>query len=141
MNLLDNVKITGSLSGSTHGTGGAATTWIDMGGWEGVLFAFVKTSSAVNSSGTIIIQQSSALSTGAGILQSTFSNGINLSSGINNTALAVDVYKPLKRYVRLRKLTCTGLAYVALQYSGRRLGSTEARGNLYTQSGVHLCTT
>ncbi|MFH0957707.1 MAG: hypothetical protein V1897_03300 [Pseudomonadota bacterium] len=146
MNLLEHVKITAGLQGSTHGIGataGLASTFLDMQGWDGVLFTLIKVSSAINSSGTIIIQQSSAASTGAGIMQSTFNSGIgpHFTSGVTQNAYAIDVVRPLRRYVRIRTLTCTGVAQVAIQYKGRRLGSTEAKVNIQTQSGVHLCTT
>ena len=144
MNLLDSIKLFRPVGGSTVGDGGpGATTFIDTQGWQGVLFLFTGTS-GVASSGTVIIQQSSAASTGLGIMQSTFSNKIHSSTSTRKVG-AIDVYRPIKRYVRLSLLTCTGIQVTAIAYSGRRLGSTEAgvysRTTRFVPSAVHVCTT
>lgn len=139
MNLLEHVKINVSAGGSTIGGGIAASTWLDMSGFDGVLYLLSKSSTHAGSSGTIIVQQSSALSTGAGIFQSTFSNGAHFTTGLESNPVAVDVVRPLKRYVRLRLLTCTGIFVTSLQYMARNEGSTEAKVQLQTISGVHLC--
>ncbi len=145
MSLLEKVKIFRVMGGSTVGNGGAGvTTFVDAAGAGGVLF-LMTCSSACKSTGTIIVQQSSAASTGAGIFQSTFSNIIK-----GTTSTAIDVAKPLKRYVRLKLLTCTGIAVTPIAYNLGQAGSTQLGTYLNTykvdhdidgrESGVHVCT-
>jgi len=139
MNLLDNVKIWRPMGGSTVGSGGAGnTTFIDCAGAGGVLFVMTA-SSAVKSTGTVLVQQSSAASTGAGIYQSTFSNAVKGTTSTWNV-WGIDVVKPLKRYVRLKMLTCTGIQVIPIVYNLGMAGSTENQVYLNAESGVHVCT-
>jgi len=142
MNLLENVRIYKPNKGSTH-ISAQASTWVDCADQNGVLFVLVQAATQALSTGTLIVQQSSALSTGAGILQSTFSDKLGLGS--TNRIMAVDVVKPIKRYVRLRMLTCTGFTAIPIAYGGRIRGSTEAKNIINVTSnvpsGVHVCTT
>jgi hypothetical protein len=135
MNLLDQVKITG-MAGSTKADP-ASSTFLNMSGWDGCLFLMVGTSQ-ITSTGTAIIQQATGTST-AGAYASTFSNGLAFAAGVQNI-IAIDVVRPLRQYLRLSTLTCTGVNVIAIQHSPRRAGSTEARVNLKTMSGVHVCT-
>lgn len=140
MNLLRNIKIWKPTGLSTHVASG--TTHIDMSNWDGCLFILVNGTTYYNSTGTLIIQQSSAASTGAGIWQSTFSN--KCTWGSTNRIMAVDVVKPLRRYLRLQTLTCTGVAVIPITYSGRMVGTTEhmltIRATSNQPSNVHICT-
>lgn len=138
MNLLKQTKIT-TYWGSTRGNGIPATTFLDMSNWDGCLFILNKASSNVASTGSLLVQQSSAASTGAGIWSATFTAVFKPTTGEKYT-VAVDVVRPLRRYLRLRTLTTTGIAITAIQYSGRRLGTTQAQVNLATISDVHVCT-
>jgi len=141
MNLIDNIKVWKHTGRTTDLASG--TTHIDMQNWDGCLFLLIQATTNLASSGTLIVQQSSAASTGAGIWQSTFSNKVRLGS--SRSMMLVDVVKPLRRYLRLQTLTCTGVAIIPITYSGRRAGSTEhwsfVRASSNQPSGVHICTT
>lgn len=140
MNLLEQIKIYKPVGSSEVST--AATTFIDMAGWEGCLFLITKNgSSDIDSTGSFIIRQTSHVASTALGYASTFSY-VFKASGRN--PMAIDVYRPLKRYVSLKGLTCTGMSITAIAYGGRRLGSTEAWVNIHSSnrpSGVHVCTT
>ena len=142
MNLLENVRIYKPNKASTH-IQNVASTWVNCAGWNGVLFLLIQGATQALSTGTVIIQQSSALSTGAGILQTTFSDKIGLGS--TNRMMAIDVFKPIKPFVRLRMLTCTGVQAVPMAYLGRMRGTTEAKDIVNRTSnqpsGVYACTT
>lgn len=138
MNLLNQTKIFKPTYPSSEATA-VNSTAIDCQGYEGVLFLLSIGSSVLTSSGTIVIVQSSGTSTALGYA-STFSNKVII--GTTNRIMAVDVYKPLKRYVTLRTLTCTGVGIHAIAYGARRLGSTEAlvySGSSNRPSAVHVC--
>ena len=140
MNLLSQIKIWKPAGLSTHVA--SATTHIDMSNWDGCLFILVNGTTYVTSTGSIYIQQSSAASTGLGIWGSTFSNKITF--GTTNRIMAVDVVRPLRRYIRLKALTCTGVGIIPITYRGRLAGSTEnllpIRPTSGQPSGVHICT-
>lgn len=133
-NLLERVKVTTVVGASGLSVGNS--TFIDMAGWEGCMF-ILPVPSGVVSTGSLIVQQSSAASTGAGILQSTFSNAVTYAS---KDVGIVDVVRPLKRYIRLKHLTCTGAGSIAIQYNSKLAGTTDAKVNIGTWSGVHVCT-
>lgn len=140
MNLLSNIKIWKPTGLSTHVSG--ATTHIDMSNWDGCLFILINATTYVTSTGSIQIQQSSAASTGAGIWTSTFSNKCGFGS--TNRIMAVDVVRPLRRYLRLKPLTCTGVSVIPITYRGRMVGTTEHLLPIHPTSnqpsGVHICT-
>lgn len=140
MNLLSNIKIWKPTGLSTHVA--SATTHIDMSNWDGCLFILVGATTYVTSTGSIRIQQSSAASTGAGIWSSTFSNKVFIGS--TNRIMAVDVYRPLRRYLRLKTVTTTGVAIIPITYAGRGVGSTRhmlpIAPTSNQPSGVHICT-
>lgn len=139
MNLLSNIKIHKPTYPSSEATA-IHSTAIDCQGYEGVLFLLSIGSSVLTSTGTVVIVQSSGTSTALGYA-STFSNKVRL--GTTNRIMAIDVYKPLKRYVTVRTLTCTGVGIHAIAYGARRQGSTEARSVINVTSNqpsdVHVC--
>lgn len=139
MNLLDQIKIHKPYGSSEVGADGS--TFIDCQGFSGVLFLLTKNgSSGIASTGAISIQQSTGTST-SGAIASTFTSKFK-ASGRN--PMAIDVVKPVRRYVRLKMLTCTGIAVTAIAYGGKRLGSTEnwaAISSSNRPSGIHVCTT
>jgi len=145
MNLLSNIKIwqkSGSGSTGNAATGAAiSSTFIDMSNWDGCLFLVIAGTTVLASSGVITVQQCTGTSTGGG-WASTFTNKLILGS--SHRILAVDVVKPLRRYLRLKTLTCTGMIVVPITYSGRARGSTEllniVRATSNQPSGVHICT-
>lgn len=124
MNLLENTKIYKPTYPSSEATV-VGSTYIDTQGHEGVLFLLSIGSSVLTSTGTVVIVQTSHVASTALGYASTFSNKIRL--GTTRRIMAIDVYKPLKRYVSLRTLTCTGVGIHAIAYGLRRMGSTEAR--------------
>ena len=140
MNLLSNIKIWKPAGLSTHAA--SATTHIDMMNWDGCLFILINGTTYVTSTGTLIVQQSSAASTGLGIWGSTFSNKVQFGS--TNRMMAVDVVRPLRRYLRLKALTCTGVSIIPITYKGRLTGTTghmlPIRATSNQPSGVHICT-
>lgn len=142
MNLLDQVRIYKPNKASTH-VSNAVSTWVYAGDAGGVLFILTQTTTGPASSGTVTVQQASALSTGAGIIPYAYSAKVILGS--TNRIMAIDVAKPIKPYVRLRMLTCTGVQAIPVAYSLRRMGSTEARNIVNASSnqpsGVYVCTT
>ena len=142
MNLLSQIKIH-VTAGSSVGDGCAGSTFVDMQGYEGCLFLLVPCSSGMASTGTLIIQQCTGTSSGgSNILKSTFTDKFKMHAGHPYYPMAVDVYKPLRRYVRLRTLTCTGMMVVPITYGARRMGSTEALVYIHSSnrpSAVHIC--
>ena len=140
MNLLRNIRIWKPTGYSTHVA--SATTFIDMSNWGGCLFVMINGTTYVASTGSVIITQSSAASTGLGSYNSTYSNVVGFGS--TNRVMAIDVVKPLKRYLRLRPLTCTGMIVIPITYAGRQVGSTDHWSVIAPTSnqpsGVHVCT-
>ena len=142
MNLLDQTKIYKPTYPSSEAAA-VNSTFIDCLGYEGVLFLLSIGSSVLTSTGSVVIVQTShTASTAAGIAY-TFSNKVRL--GTTRRIMAIDVVKPLKRYVSLRTITCTGVGIHAIAYSPRRMGSTEARSVINATSNqpsaVWVCTT
>src|SRR5512139_359178 len=124
MNLLNNIKIWKPRgTGSTAATITPASTFIDMSNWDGCLFLIISGSSFFASTGTVVLMNSSAASTGAGVLASTYSQKLKLGS--TNRICAIDVVRPLKRYLHLNTLTCTGMIVLPITYKGRLFGSTQ----------------
>ena len=138
MNLIDHVKIY-PMAGRTTNVAGAST-FIDTQGAEGVLCIITSHSTKITSSGAITIRQCTGTST-AGAWHSTFSNKVIL--GTTRWVMAVDIVKPLRRYVQVQTLTCTGFGVLAIPYNLRRMGSTEARSYINASSnqpsGVFVC--
>jgi hypothetical protein len=135
MNLLNNIKIWKKVgSGTTWGAGTAggfaASTFIDMSNWGGCLFLMTYGSTCTGSSGAVTLQQSTGTSTG-GAIASTFA----LSLGSTNRVAALDFAKPVRRYVRLKMLTGTGILIIPITYGGKMVGSTELLQYIKASSG------
>ncbi len=121
MNLSKNVKITTALdyaSGSADRTGAI----LDMSGYEGVLvivkFAVIATGAVTK----IKMQQDTAVAMGAAA--DLAGTGIDVADDDDNQVFAIDLYKPLERYVRLYvdkdATNATAESAVYIQYKNRK---------------------
>ena len=145
MNLLYNTKITPGLLGLS--TGAASTgREIDMSGFEGCLFILHGTSLMENSAGATLKAAGSTASGGTFVAysQTAASTHIQATASFDRKMITLDVYKPLKRYV---KCLVTGnssdtkipFTVTAIQYGGRYGGSTNYRDSTYiAQASVCL---
>ena len=127
MNLSDRTKVqllwrTDSTSGGT----GAASTWIDMHGWNACKM-IVMTCTHLDTTGSFVVMNSSATSTGAGVLTYTTDLAVNFSTDYQQ-GIVLDIRNPRKRYLAIQPKWSTGkIRGVAVCYGGRRQGSTEER--------------
>jgi len=110
---------------STDG-GQAGSTYIDMHGWDGVMLLLTQGSTTMGSTGQVKIRNSSDASTGgAYVVTKTSACRWDNSSGWS--ALVLDCYRPLKRYISVQPEMTSGKMFgYAIKYGGRRQGSTEA---------------
>lgn len=140
MNLSQNIMIEKGLNIPATGIT-TASTWIDMTGWDGCMFLCNWTTKC-GSTGKVQIQQSSAQSTGAGIIQTTALKTVNMTSDANQMFI-VDAYRPMKKYLRLRFTDfseCKCVAINAIKYSGRLHGTTDAKVDVSYSTVVPLTT-
>lgn len=137
MNLLQNIKITRILDVQSDEQATQSSDIIDMSGFEGVIFiaqfADVDTTSVL----TLQVQQDELNATGSMatlIGTSTFTAGATDADG---DLLVLDIWRPLKRYLRAQVVIATANAItacvIALQY-----GSETARKAPVTQPGTVL---
>ena len=101
---------------------------VDCQGYEGCLFIGIgSTDFCVGTGSTFKVQGSSANSTSAMI---TYSGGVAISKttvyGTTDRICMIDVYKPLRRYNRVKLATDTSgaMTFYALRYGPRKPGST-----------------
>jgi hypothetical protein len=123
-NLIDRTKIQFLWrSASTSGGTGAASTYIDVSGWNGCAF-LITTCTQLDTTGQFTIRASSDASTGGA---DTYTTGlsVNFTTGLIQ-GIVVDVRNPRKRYLSVKPAWSTGRIYgIAVCYGGRRQGSTE----------------
>ena len=138
MGLLEHVKITGGR-GSTGTIKAYESTFLDMQGWDGCLFILHPGTTRMSSSGTLILRECTGTST-AGAWATTMTNSVHWKDSTHprGDIGAVDFYRPIRRYVQLATLTCSGTFVIPIQYRGSRLGSTEAKVNLQAWSTLKL---
>lgn len=126
MNLSKNVKITKVLAAAGAGTGTTNGTELDMSGWEGVLFVGGAIGT-VNAGNYFKLQQDTV--TGMGSAADL--EGTKLTPSVNGYAAAIDLYRPLERFVRvvavLGASSTLGDMY-AIQYCGREVPTTMDTG-------------
>jgi hypothetical protein len=136
MNLIENIHIDKPYNQMSTDKS-AASTFIDMAGWDAALF-ILTVSTEYNSSGYVDIQQSSGLTTDAA-WRSTNVLFMSPTSG-QMDLYVVDVVKPQKRYLRLvygdssmipRNVQC-------IKYCGTLLGTTEVKADLIS-STLYIC--
>jgi hypothetical protein len=146
-NLFNNVKISVVMSstdlvlGSTVSdtTDLAVNTTLDMAEYEGVLFLALPTT--VTAAGTIGMIPKFGSSSGTLTLAATSfwagSSTLGASSGLSQEYFALDIVKPIQRYVGVRYHRATQNAslagIIAIQYGKHKVGlpatSTETGGN------------
>jgi hypothetical protein len=123
-NLVDRTKIQFLWrKASTSGGTGAASTYIDVSGWNGCAF-IVHTCTHLDTTGSFVVRNSSDASTGGALTYST-DLGVNFSTDYIQ-GVVIDVRNPRKKYLSIAPKWSTGRIYgIAVCYQGRRQGSTE----------------
>lgn len=132
------VRITRGMNGQSTASGSTGNE-LDMSGFEGVMFILhgsslmeastnvsLKASGSTASGGTFVEYDSSVT-----VAQSTMTTG-----SFNNKILCLDLYKPLKQYVKpivagASSDVAGAFTITALQYGARVPGSTELRDSTY----------
>jgi hypothetical protein len=127
-NLLKDIKVTRVLNAVAAGTSSQNGSVLDMSGWDGVLF--------VAALGTLTATQVTGLKAQQGA-QANLSDAADLAGTAvgpmadadSNKCLALDVYRPLERYVRCVVTRGTANAVIdgvmAIQYRGRKAPVTQ----------------
>jgi len=114
--LLNDVKVTIVKTTQATGTSAVNTDSVDMTGYDGVLFlgAFA----TANAGNYINAAQSADDSTFADL------EGTKQTPGTNGDLIAVDIFRPQDRYVRLEMVragaTTVTETFMAIQYRGRK---------------------
>lgn len=119
MNLSSQVKITRVANAAAAGTSAVNGSAIDMQGYDGVLF--------IAAVGTLTATQTTSLKAQEGDTSSPTadlagSGSGNLADGDSNKCIVLDIYRPLKRYMRPVLVRGVANAVVdgiwAIQYCG-----------------------
>lgn len=134
MNLLKNVKIDQILGYFAAGQVAKTSSIIDMQGYEGVLF--VAGLGTIIENGTVNVQvlQNTANSTvGMAAVAGTAAHTVTAANALlTQSAIAVDVYKPLERYLEVTVTPATQdavlLGVTAIRYKGKM--GPDANGDL-----------
>ena len=126
MNLSKHIRVSGWAAAQTESTT-INSHIVDMQGFEGCQFVAVGSSVFGASTGTITVQGGTANSTsGMVAYQGNLSVAVS-SEKSSERLIAVDLYKPTKRYNRLQINASSGghiVNILAIQYGARRPGST-----------------
>ena len=118
MQLSNEVKVTRCTTQQEAGTADQSGSSIDMQGYDGVMF--ITTFGTANDGNYIKAQQDENDATGFGDAED-LAGTKTVSTGANNTVV-LDVYRPLKRYIRaVGVITASSTIgpIFALQYKGR----------------------
>jgi hypothetical protein len=109
----------------------ANSTIIDTAGYDGCLFLCPITDCVATGVGTMKVQQNTANS-GTGMTDATGASAQATSAAdddLNGKLLAIDVYRPQKRYLRINRASVTAnIAYgdvTAILYKGRKAPVTQ----------------
>lgn len=125
MNLLSNIKITRVANAAAAGTSAVNGSTIDMQGFDGVIF--------VAAVGTLTASQVTSLKAQEGDTASPTADLAGslvgpLADADSNKLLVLDIYRPLKRYMRAVLNRATANAVVdgiwAIQYCGEKAPTT-----------------
>ena len=134
-NLIDSVKITHLTADGTNYPLVAATTdaesgYVDMDGWDGVLFLAVMGDNADTATLKVTVE---ACDTSGGTYAALAAGSYSLTAAAADTdhkMVAIDVYRPLHQFLHLdfdRGIANTVLqAVIAIQYRGDRRPVTQA---------------
>ncbi len=124
MNLLKNVKITKVVPSFTAGQTNRDGTILDMSGYEGVLF--IASFGVLLATGTLelVVDQNDAdSSSGMAELEGTVTYTVP-ATPVSEVCLALDIYKPMERFVRCGIELGTANAeidgVIAIQYKGKK---------------------
>jgi len=125
MNLLKNVKIDQILGYFAAGQVAKTTSIIDMSGYEGVLF--VAGFGTIVANGTInvqVLQNTANTTVGMAAVAGTAAHTVTAANAaLTQSAIAVDVYKPLERYLEVTVTPATQdavlLGVTAIRYKGK----------------------
>lgn len=125
MNLLKNVKIDQVLGYTAAGQVAKTSDIIDLSGYEGVLF--IAEFGTIIEAGTIHVQVQqgdAADGNDAAAVSGTAAHTVTEANAtLGKSAIAVDVYKPLKRYARVVVTPATQNAVIcgvtAIRYKGK----------------------
>lgn len=133
MNLLQHVDIVRGLGLRTESTA-LASTFIDMSGFEGCVFVAMGSSKFnATKAYTMTVYGSTSAATTSQTTYGTVSSTANLPStgSVDRKIMAIDCYKPEKRYLRLlMSSTATGAStdyinnVIAIKYGARKPGSS-----------------
>lgn len=123
MNMMKNVKLTLVNAAAVSAGTEIDSTHVDMTGFDGVVF--FGTMATVNAGNYVKVQQDDAV--GDGTMADL--TGTKVVPSVNANTYLVDIYRPMKRYVRLVVIraganTATGDIY-ALQYKGTKAPVTQ----------------
>lgn len=125
MNLLKNVKIDQILGYFAAGTTAKTSSIIDMQGYEGVLF--IAEFGTIIEGGTINVQVLQDTDSGGGAMAAVAGTAAHTVTATDaartQSAIAVDVYKPLKRYLEVTVTPAVQNAVIcgvtAIRYKGK----------------------
>lgn len=138
-NLLKDIKVTRVMNAVAAGTSVQNSSVVDMSGWDGVLFiAALGTLTATQVTGLKGQQgQASNLSDAADLAGTAVGP---LADGDSNKCLALDIYRPLERYVRCVVTRGTANAVIdgviAIQYRGRKAPALQDASIAFNESHV-----
>ena len=143
MNLLNKVRVTRGINKMSSGSS-AIGNELDMAGYEGVLFIAVGSSVMRGSSNVTLKAAGSTASGGTFVNYSSYAATTRMSNNsFNSKLLCLDVYRPLKRYVKpvVGGASSSGIhtrGVVAIQYNARVPGSTQLRDSTYVGSNATI---
>lgn len=134
MNLLKNVKIDQILGYFGAGVAAKTTSIIDMQGYDGVLF--VAGFGTLIENGTLnvqVLQNDSNTTVGMAAVAGTAAHTVTAANALlTQSAIAVDVYKPLERYLEVTVTPAAQNAVIlgvtAIRYKGKM--GPDANGDL-----------
>lgn len=126
--LLDNLKFTKMINYTAAGTGDTITgTYVDMSGWEGVMFVCSLGAMAAGATATLKAQQDTV--TGFGGAADLTDTGVAGDQDSDNMGLLLEIVRPVERYVRPAVVRAVGNVTIesvwAIQYNGDYVPTTQ----------------
>lgn len=129
MSLLKNTKLTVVAAAAVAATTDLAGSFVDMKGFDGVLFVAL-TGDVTDTSALALKASQNTIDSATGAAELV--GGASFTAGATNAdnkALVLDVYKPRERYVRpiLKRGTANAVVngIIAIQYSARSMPTTQ----------------
>lgn len=119
-------------------TGVVASNTVDMAGYTGCLF--IATIGATSTAVSMTVQAATSTTAGDFATITKNSTNVTLSTTSSNGCLQIDVYRPLKRYLRCTWNSTgagnTGGGMVALQYGASFMPTTNASTDVLAEESV-----